>query len=276
MPRARPTTLALVIGSVGVVSVATNRYVHYWMEMAASADVLLFPEAELTMHVFTDQPELVEEFAPRLERTRVHPITIDALTWPAATMQRFQLISEHADTLAEEVLMHLDADMLVVGRTPTDLDPELWEGGMALVRHPGYRRPQGLERAKFYLRHPNRFARDIARIAKEGGLGTWERNPASAAYVPRSRRMTYVCGATWMGKRESFIATCTLLASNTAHDDAIGRIALWHDESHMNWFAAMQQRSLLDSNYCFVEGAFNLADLEPIIVAVEKSDERTR
>jgi len=265
-----------VIGSVGVVSVATNRYVHYWMEMATSADALLFPEAELTMHVFTDQPELVEEFAPQLSRIRVHPIRIDSLTWPAATMQRFQLISEHADSLTQDVLVHLDADMLIVARTPMNLDPQTWQGGMALVRHPGYRRPPGIARAKFYLRHPSRLARDLARIAKEGGLGTWERNAASAAYVPRSRRSTYVCGATWMGRREAFIATCALLAANTAHDDAIGRIALWHDESHMNWFAAMRERSLLDSSYCFVEGAVNLSDLEPLIVAVEKSDERTR
>jgi len=38
----------------------------------------------------------------------------------------------------------------------------------------------------------------------------------------------------------------------------------------------MRERSLLDSSYCFVEGAVNLSDLEPLIVAVEKSDERTR
>lgn len=265
-----------MIGSLGVVSVATNRYVHYWMEMAASADDLLFPEAQLTMHVFTDQPELVEEFAPSLSRIRVHPIRVAPLTWPAATMQRFQLISDHAGSLTEEVLLHLDADMLVVNRTPSSLDPETWQGGMALVRHPGYRRPHGLQRAKFSLRHPNRFARDLARIAKEGALGTWERNPASSAYVPRSKRHTYVCGATWMGKREDFISACSLLASNTAQDSKIGRIALWHDESHMNWFAATQQRSILDSEYCFVEGAMNLTDLTPIIVAVDKRDERTR
>jgi histo-blood group ABO system transferase len=268
--------LAHVIGSVGVVSVATNRYVHYWMEMAASADVLLFPGTELTLHVFTDQPELVEAFAPRLSRIRVNPIRIQALTWPAATMQRFQLISDHADQLTEQVLVHLDADMVVVAATPSNMDPQAWIGGMALVRHPGYRRPRGSGRLKFYLRHPMRMGRDLARFAKEGALGTWERNPASTAYVPRGKRRAYVCGATWMGLRESFIASCALLAANTAQDDGNGLIALWHDESHMNWFAANRPRSLLDSEYCFVEGSANLADLKPLIVAVEKSDERTR
>lgn len=264
------------VGSVGVVSLATNRYVHHWRRMAQTADVNLFPGRDVVLHVFTDQVDTVREFARDLGRVRVDAISIGDLTWPDAPLQKFRVIAEAAARLDEPLLMHLDADMLIVAPVGDELHPDEWTDGVALVRHPGYRRPSGAQRLRLYARHPGVAARDIYRTARVGAIGTWEESRASQAFVPRDLRKTYVCGATWLGQSDRFLALCRVLAARTDVDADHGQIATWHDESHLNWFAATHPVTILDSDYCYVEGLPSLADIEPRIVAVEKNDDRTR
>ncbi len=263
-------------GTIGVVSVATNRYAQYWMAMARTADEYLFPGHELTLHVFTDRADELEAFASELTRAKMNVVRIDGLTWPAAPLMKFQTIHDHADQLGQELLMYLDADMLVVRDTGDELRPEQWAGGMALVRHPGYRRPAGRVRWQVNAEHPSFLLRDAYCRCRDGAIGTWESNRRSTAFVPRGMRTTYVCGATWLGRRSAFLATCELLATRTAADQAAGAIAVWHDESHLNWYAATHACSILDSGYCYAEHSPMLRDLEPRIIAVDKFDDRTR
>ena len=262
--------------TVGVVSLATNRYLKYWMAMALSAEEFLFPQSQVTLHVFTDQIDEVRSFESQLSRIRINALPIGSLVWPAAPLQKFQVIVNHFDELDQDILMHLDADMLMTSKVEGDLHPDEWQGGMALVKHPGYRRPSGKAITNLYAKHPSFLAKDAYRKLSEGAIGTWESDRTSTAYVPRHLRKVYVCGATWMGTHDSFRSTCELLAENTKQDERAGHIARWHDESHMNWFAATHDCSILDSEYCYVEGAQNLADLSPKIIAVEKFDDRTR
>ena len=262
--------------TVGVVSLATNRYVEYWMKLARTSDECLFPAHEVVMHVFTDRADVVREFSSDLKRIKVNAVSIDPLAWPAAPLQKFQVISDHREYLQHDLVMHLDADMLVVAPAGDELEPSAWQGGMALVRHPGYRRPPKPKLRSLYARNPQIAVRDAYRKILVGGIGTWESERASLAYVPRSLRSNYVCGATWMGLRESFLETAKLLAERTTVDTDHDRIAVWHDESHLNWFAAHRPCTILDADYCFAEGLPNLQDIRPKIVAVEKRDDRTR
>jgi histo-blood group ABO system transferase len=147
---------------------------------------------------------------------------------------------------------------------------------MALVRHPGYRRPAGRARLRLYASHPGIAARDAYSEARFGGIGRWETDRASTAFVARRDRSTYVCGATWFGLRASFLAVADELASRTRRDLEEGRIAVWHDESHLNWYASCHEVEILDSSYCYAEGLPGLADLSPRIIAVDKADDRTR
>ena len=124
--------------TVGVVTVATNRYVEYWKQLAESVDQYLFPGHEVTMHVFTDRVDQVFAFAPTLKRIRVKAVAIDALTWPEATLLRYEVFDSHREQLVQDVLVHLDADMLIAehGRTAsalfdipaTDAQPGAHEG----------------------------------------------------------------------------------------------------------------------------------------------------
>lgn len=265
-----------VTPSIGVFSIATNRYIKFWQEMATSADQNLFVGHDVTLTVFTDRISEVKEIEKRLERVRVNAIEVEPLEWPQAPLSKFRLVSRFSGELDQDILMHLDADMLVGGGAGDDLDPSTWKGGIALVRHPGFRRPLTRERTTLYLFSPSMALRDAYRVTFEGGLGTWERNVQSQAFVPRHRRRTYVCGATWLAQRRQMLELCTELGERVDRDLREGIVARFHDESHLNWLAANRSCTILDSDYCFVENAHNLMDLRPRIAAVEKYDDRTR
>lgn len=267
---------APVIGSVGVVTVATNRYLDYWREMAITADQHLFPGLDVVMHVFTDRADEARAMASDFTRIRINPIPIPALGWPDATLLRYSLFDRHAEHLQQDLLMHLDADMQVVADVGPELDPGHWPGGIALVRHPGYWRPRWPQRLSLYARAPRVAARDARLRVSVGAIGSWESRSTSRAYVPRSLRRTYACGGTWMGLRDPFRAMVHELASRTDADTQDQTMAIWHDESHLNWYASHHRTAFLGSEYCYALGFPNLAGMPPRIVAVDKGDDRTR
>lgn len=262
--------------SIGVVTVATNRYLDYWLAMAHSAEQHLFPEHDIVMHVFTDRVDDAREMARSLTRVRIDPIEIEPYRWPEATLLRYEVFDAHRERLSEDLLLHLDADMLLVDRVGSELQPDAWINGIALVRHPGFRRPATGRRAGLYLRKPRLALADARALVRTGGLGSWESDPESLACVPRELRGQYVCGGTWMGRGQELLAMIHELSGRTRTDLDAGRIAVWHDESHLNWFAANHHTTILGSEYCYAPGFPNLADLSPRVIAVDKGHERTR
>jgi hypothetical protein len=188
---------------------------------------------------------------------------------------RYEFIAQALPAVSCERLMHIDADMLVV-EPVFDLESQNWTGGLAFVRHPGFRRPQGQAALQYYLRHPNALRLDAKLRRKIGALGAWETDPMSAAFVARPARRNYVYGAIWMGLNERFAEMCEELALCVQRDSAADLMAIWHDESHLNRYASEHPHTLLDSDLAFVYGWKNLIDLRPRIVAVEKGARQTR
>lgn len=263
-------------GSVGVFSVATNIYLDYWLDMAISAASFLRAEAGVTLHVFTDRPSEAAGMAPRVPGVTVVPIGIPPLGWPEATMDRYRLVHEHADQIAGDTLVHVDADMLFVAPVGTELDPDAWLGGMAFVRHPGYFRPAGRQRLALYARSPRTALSDVSLRRKSGGIGTWEDRVQSTAYVQRPARGHYYCGGVWMGRREPLLTMSSELARQVADDHRRGIIAVWHDESHLNSYACRHPHTELGPEYCFVPEYPQLGHIAPRIIAVDKGLRRTR
>jgi len=122
--------------SVGVVTVATNRYIDYWFEMALSAERYLFLGHNVVLHVFTDRVAEVKVMASQFSRITVNVLEIDQLKWPEATLLRYEIFDLHRDFLQQGVLMHLDADMLVVDNIDPELQPLIWPGGWHLCNTP--------------------------------------------------------------------------------------------------------------------------------------------
>lgn len=255
--------------TLGVITVATNRYIDFWADQARSFAANPSDALDITLHVFTEQPDVAEAVASTIPVSVViHEVP--AYQWPHASIYRFKLIQEFRAELTEDLLMHLDADMLV--RAPissSQLSTPLVEG-VCLVRHPGYFRPSGLSRMLFYLRNPMSAIGDLATLLREGSMGAWETNPLSLAFVPRKDRKRYFCGATWWGLAADIFRLSKTLSTRVSEDEDNNVTAIWHDESHLNWWASNNNHGQIDSRYCFSEGYPQLRGIPNIIQAVDK------
>jgi len=262
--------------SLGILSIATNVYLRYWMVLARSVDQHIRAFSPVTLHVFTDQITVAKEFAETLSNVTVKVHEITALGWPEATLLRFKIFLEHSEEFAESFLIHLDADSVI----DQDLEPSLAEmmtdNGVLLVEQSGSWRPKKLSKLlRFYFLHPGAVFADLKKIIWEGGLGTWEKNQESSAFVPRSKRKSYVYGAVWMGVNAKFMELVGELSERVDADWQRGIVAKWHDESHLNWWNSEYRPTLLDPRYYFFPGQHHLDELPSIIRLVHK-DEITR
>jgi hypothetical protein len=259
--------------SIGIVSIATNKYMEYWKDLVLSADKLLFPDADVTFHVFTENPQEAERLQSQLIFKKIVAHKIEPYTWPEATLLRYKVIKEHANLLKHDYLMHLDADMLVNGLVETNILVSPSPTNMTLVLHPGFWRPTGVNRVNFYFLNPSFVIRDLRMLVNIGALGSWENDANSLAYVGRKWRKKYFCGAVWLGKRENFIDMAEELAFNTEEDLKKGIIATWHDESHLNNWASKNGFQALSPTYCFYPPYVNLMGLPNKMEAVDKQKE---
>ena len=114
------------------------------------------------------------------------------------------------------------------------------------------------------------MASDIFHIIRDGGLGAWENRIESLAYVARKKRLNYVCGGFWGGDTRNILTMITKLERNVKEDLGNGVMARWHDESHLNAWAAKNDFRLENSAYCHDSTYENIKHLEVIITAVRK------
>jgi hypothetical protein len=255
--------------SLGILTVATNRYVEYWKNQARSISNANIKGLDITLHVFTDDTRAVESFSGQLN-VRVIAHEIPSLGWPDATLLRYRLISQYTEAIREDILMHLDADMLLHRAISAEELVSGMKNGICLVRHPGYYRPPGMKLLDLYSKNFRTASIDLYLMLKNGGLGLWETRDCSTAFVPRNKRLTYVCGGTWWGYRDEILELCKELSSRIDSDLSVGETAVWHDESHLNWWASVNNPGLADPSYCFAVGYPQLRDLTCIIEAVHK------
>jgi hypothetical protein len=256
--------------SLGVLTIATRQYFKYWEQMIRSAEENFSNEIIINFHVFTDQYNSALEIALTSPYLNVIPHQIDDLGWPEATLKRYEIITNHKESYSEDYLLHLDADMLF--KAPlSSLCSELEKQNIvSLVRHPGFYRPEGVRRILFYIGNPRFVPRDLKAKLSLGGIGAWETDIKSNAYVPRNLRSNYFCGATWFGPKAKVLDLCQNLSSNVDADRESGITAKWHDESHLNRWATINEFNALKPNFCFDPTFPQLQQLEEIIRAVDK------
>jgi hypothetical protein len=171
--------------TTGILTVATNNYIEYWKELALSLNRQNVKHSKITLHVFTDQALLCQEFAKRLNNLTVVTYEIENYGWPEATLLRYKIYSRFAHQIKDEILVHLDADMLVQKDIDFEIEPNEWFKGMAFVYHPGYYRASQM--VLHFLRNYNfmQVARLVYRRIRLGGFGAWETNRNSLAFVDR-------------------------------------------------------------------------------------------
>ena len=240
--------------------------------MIESADkVLENTKAEVIAHVLTDQIKEAELFAKELQKIRVVAHEIEPYSWPEATLFRYRLMNNIADEVNSDLVMHLDADMLVIQDFLKAL-PNNFKNGIALVRHPGYYRPLGVKKIAFYLKNKHYIRQDLEAIRTLGGIGDWETSRDSFSFVPRAKRHKYVCGGTWFGFRVEFFNMVEELAILERMDTDNGVLPKWHDESILNSWASTHETTTLPPSFCFDPKYPQLCNLDELIRAVDKNE----
>lgn len=258
--------------------VATNTYLERWKDTVLSLEKASLQNVLTCVHLFTNRPaEALTWSHEKLSHVKVRVYPIDAWGWPEATLLRYEFFQAELHQIYEPVLMYLDSDMEVRSDFSKLLEPEEWIHGLAFVKHPGYTLPHGVAFLRYLLMRPRKMIGYALGLIGNGGTsGSWETRPDSKAYVPRRMRKTYVHGAVWFGKNEDFKKLCRILAIRTREDLNIGVIAVWHDESHLNWYLANQGGTVLDNRFSGVDGYRNLSHLEACIVTVSKGVDEGR
>lgn len=260
------------IRSLGVLSVATNKYITYWEELATSLDSHCPPDGiKVKMYVFTDQVEQARKHAKSLKNVAVEAFEIESYKWPEATLYRYRIFEKYLPKIHEEVLMHLDADMKIE-RWFTDEIPANLKGGIGLVSHPGYYRPKFRLKALLYSKNPRKFWADMRMKFVEGGIGSWDKNKDSTAFVPKEKRSNYVCGGTWIGLRDQYVAMVNELSRLEKESTEKGIMPRWHDESILNKWYADNHPTLLSPAFCFDPTYPQLKGLTELIRAVDKGN----
>ena len=261
--------------SLGIVSVATNVYLDYWKSQAASLDRNVSPELPITIHIFTDRTSEAIEFSKSLKNLKVVAHEIPPYRWPEATLYRYKIFNEHKSELTQDILMYLDADMLVHSTLSLSRLAPQGTAEATLVKHPGYFRPTGLRRIKLYWQYRKLLVSDTYSRIKLGGLGAWETNPKSAAFVSRASRRNYYCGGIWWAPNAIFRDLVSELDSRVNSDESAGLMAVWHDESHINWWGTQHAHASQNPSFCFSTSYPWLTHLEMVVQAVDK-DSMTR
>jgi len=253
-----------------IISIATGiKYVHYWEELVLSFESSSVDVSKITFYLLTDHVSECEEFAES-KGLRVECFEIPKYGWPEATLLRYREILNVSDKISEDVLIYLDADMLICQDFISTLSPKDWENGIALVAHPGYWRSSGISFITHYFQNPTKILRDVFLQFRFGGLGTWERNPKSFAFVQRRFRKRYVCGGTWMGWKTEFLDLVSECSQAVDNDLERNFIAIWHDESHLNKWNSMHKVTILNPSYCFDPTYKHLNKIPELIRAVQK------
>ncbi len=249
-----------------VVTIATGKYSDYFIKNLPGWRRAFENLGEVTFQVLTDRPpEEFKELKPGVALSFQ-----EQLDWPDITLLRYEILLKKVDFDCFDVVVWLDADMDAVGKVPSEL---VSSGEIVMARHPGYELPHLKSTGISWGRKILRVA-DIVRNANTGStsLGDWESRRDSQAYVARKARKIYVHGAVWLGPSGKLKDMCNLLADRTALDTKNGIVAKWHDESHLNWFAANHRVRLANFGFSDWVEALNFGSRPAVFMSQDKAE----
>jgi histo-blood group ABO system transferase len=201
---------------IGLLIIATNKYIQFIQPLIESADKFFLPNQEVSYFIFTNKD--IEIFSNR----NIVKIQVEHREWPWMTLGRYKIFSDNSDVLSEmDYLFYCDADMRFVDFVGSEILSE-----RVATQHPGY----------------------------YGRRGTPETRPESLACVRESEEMQYFAGGFNGGLSEEYLKMSRHISNNIDIDYSRGIIAVWHDESHMNrYFIDNQPTKILDPSYCYPE-----------------------
>ena len=205
---------ALFASKIGLLVMATGKYIVFVEPLIQSARIHFFPGHEVTFFVFTDKQAPIGHDIVSVFQSK--------LGWPFDTMMRNEVYASHKELYSsQDYLFACDADMLFVDTVGDEI-----LGEHVATIHPGF----------------------------VGKRGSYETSPKSLACVYQNEGEYYFAGGFYGGAREKFINMASTLAKRVNEDLKEGIIAVWHDESHWNRYCIDHKPTvILTPSYCYPE-----------------------
>lgn len=211
---ARRTPAEIERKRVGLLVMATGKYIEFVDALLDSADQFFCKAHDVKYYVFTDgMPS---------PRNNLVVIPQEQLGWPYDTMMRFAVYHKNKDHFKDrDYLFACDADMLFAD----EVGSEMFGTRVGTVQ-------------------PN-YLFDVK---------PYERNPLSTACVNRGEGGDYFAGGFYGGTYDEFINLAKKVTDNICIDLARGFIAVNNDESHLNrYFIDNKPDVVLSPSYCHFE-----------------------
>jgi hypothetical protein len=201
------------VTSVGIVVMATGRYMSFLEDLVVSATEHV--NGLSAIYVLADRK-------PEVKSPHIKWLPWGHFPWPISTLLRYRAQSTYASTLANvDVLLYVDVDMKFIDT----VDVTNCQGIFA-VNHPGY---------------------------SEAGSSPlpFERSSNSSFKIADVPNSTYFCGGVQGGQSNAYLEACSELAKMIDYDLARDLVPLWHDESAWNWWCHHHPPAMqLSRDYC--------------------------
>lgn len=190
--------------NIGILYIATGRYITFWEGFFKSAEKCFITEATKHYFVFTDTQNAIEGE----DTKRVKRIYQQKLGWPYDTLMRFDIFLKAEKELEQmDYIFFFNANIKFIQNIKAEEFLPFKENLLG-IRHP------------IILNNRNMF--------------TYDRTPLSLAYMAEDEGENYFMGSLNGGKSKEFLTLIHTLAENTKKDLKNNIVALWHDESHLN------------------------------------------
>jgi histo-blood group ABO system transferase len=215
------TFQTLSAANVGLLIMATGRYIEFIEPLVASAKKHFCADHEVTYFVYTDG------VLPPMDN--VVSIYQKRLGWPYDTMKRNYVYLKSQDAFKEmDYLFACDSDMLFVDT----VGEEIFGERVATIS-PGFASGSPFPRKR----------------------GAFETKPQSMAYVRDDEGNDYYfAGGFFGGTTKEFLKILEVTNANIDKDLEKGIIAEWHDESHWNRYCIDNPPTvILSPSYCYPE-----------------------
>jgi hypothetical protein len=95
-----------------IFSVATDRYLEFWLELLSSAEKLLDKDLKVQWVLFTNREKDIPTSVTDRLGTNLVTVRFESSPWPMPTLLRYELLASVSEIVEGEIVMHLDADML--------------------------------------------------------------------------------------------------------------------------------------------------------------------
>lgn len=224
---------------IGILYVCTGNYKIFWKDFYLSCEKYFITDAEKHYFVFIDSPEIEFEH----DNIRIHRVSQQNLGWPGNTLRRYEMFLRIKEDLKNfDYLFFFNANLqFLVNITVRDFLPSGSEKLVACL-HPGY-------------------------FDKKNANFTYEKNPKSSACISNGQGKYYFAGGINGGKGTDFIMAMETMDENIKKDFGNKIVAVWHDESHWNWYLNNNLGivKVLNSGYLYPEN-FNLPFVPKILV----------